>query len=44
VLVNETIAEIARGCGLSDPAGFARQFRKRFGMSASEYRAEILGR
>jgi AraC-like DNA-binding protein len=44
VLINETIAEVARGCGLSDPAGFARQFRKRFGMSASEYRAEILGR
>lgn len=43
-LVNDTIAEIARGCGLVDPAGFSRQFRKRFGMSASEYRSEILGR
>jgi AraC-like DNA-binding protein len=44
LLVKESIADIARGYGLNDPAGFARQFRKKFGMTASEFRHEALAR
>jgi AraC-like DNA-binding protein len=44
ILAGESIADIARGYGLTDPAGFARVFRKKFGMTASDYRASTLGR
>lgn len=33
-----TIGDIAMRCGLQDPTNFARQFRRRFGMSPSELR------
>jgi len=34
-----TITEIAVGCGYSSPSAFAREFRRHFGVSASQFRA-----
>ena len=34
-----TITEIAVGCGYSSPSTFAREFRRRFGVSASQFRS-----
>lgn len=34
-----TITEIAIACGYSSPSTFAREFRQRFGVSASQFRA-----
>jgi AraC family transcriptional regulator len=34
-----TITEIAVGCGYSSSSAFAREFRQRFGVSASQFRA-----
>ena len=35
----ETITGIAVNCGYSSPSAFAREFRQRFGMSATQFRA-----
>ncbi|UHA72782.1 AraC family transcriptional regulator [Paenibacillus sp. 481] len=37
---HESITEIAMACGFGSPSVFARAFRKRFGVSASEYREQ----
>jgi len=34
-----SITEIAVGCGYSSPSSFAREFRRQFGVSASQFRA-----
>jgi len=34
-----SITQIAVGCGYSSPSAFAREFRQRFGVSASQFRA-----
>ena len=39
VAPNRSVTEVALDAGFSSPAAFARAFRDRFGMSASEWRA-----
>jgi len=34
-----TITEVAVGCGYSSPSAFAREFRRHFGVSASQFRS-----
>lgn len=35
----ESITRVAVGCGYASPSSFAREFRRHFGMSASQFRA-----
>jgi len=39
-----SIGEIAKGCGFTDPAFFARIFRRRIGCSPSDYRSQTRSR
>ena len=40
-LNNESVEEVARKCGYPNPVAFSALFRKRMGMSPTQYRNEL---